>query len=236
MNYKIFLSDLCSSLPEVNGAFLFTPQSGIVAKQLDNLTSNFNPLAIGKKIAGIAVVANEQLNDVSQIEVNFDAMVLAGRLLPDQNWLFLLYKPELSSGMIRMALQMALNNSSHEDDDSQANQPEASVEDIVEDIVEDTIEDEPTTQEEEIVFDTEALLSPDAPLARQLLILQDGFANVIGPVAIPVFHKILNTWCQNHTPAPDTLRHLIPLMDKEIGDTEDINTFHTHIKDLFPQE
>lgn len=233
MNYEIFLSDLCSSLPEVHGAFLFTPQSGIVAKQLDNLTSNFNPLAIGKKIAVFAAIASEQLNDIRQIEVNFDAMTLAGRLLPDQNWLFLLHKPELSSGMIRMALQMALNNSSHENDDSQANQPEASVEDIVEDTIED---EQPTTQEEEIQFNTEALMAPDAPLAKQLQILQDELANIIGPVAVPVFHEILNTWCQGHTPAPATLKHLIPLIDKEIDDIEDINTFHTHIKDLFPQE
>jgi hypothetical protein len=233
MNYKIFLSDLCSSLPEVNGAFLFTPQSGIVAKQLDNLTSNFNPLAIGKKITDIAAIATEQLDDITQIEVNFDAMILAGRLLPDQNWLFLLHNPELSSGMIRMALQMALNNSSHEDDDSQTNQPEAPIEDIVEEVSED---EQPTTQEEEIQFNTEALMAPDAPLAKQLQILQDELANFIGPVAVPVFHEILNTWCQGHTPALDTMKHLIPLMDKEIDDTEDINTFHTNIKDLIPQE
>ncbi|MDO9042965.1 MAG: hypothetical protein Q7U64_11595 [Desulfocapsaceae bacterium] len=233
MNYKIFLSDLCSSLPEVNGAFLFTPQSGIVAKQLDNLTSNFNPLAIGKKITDIAAIATEQLDDITQIEVNFDAMILAGRLLPNQNWLFLLHNPELSSGMIRMALQMALNNSSHEDDDSQTNQPEAPIEDMVEEVNED---EQPTTQEEEIQFNTEALMAPDAPLAKQLQILQDELANFIGPVAVPVFHEILNTWCQGHTPALDTMKHLIPLMDKEIDDTEDINTFHTNIKDLIPQE
>lgn len=233
MNYKIFLSDLCSSLPEVNGAFLFTPQSGIVAKQLDNLTSNFNPLAIGKKITDIAAIATEQLDDITQIEVNFDSMILAGRLLPNQNWLFLLHNPELSSGMIRMALQMALNNSSHEDDDSQTNQPEAPIEDIVEEVSED---EQPTTQEEEIQFNTEALMAPDAPLAKQLQILQDELANFIGPVAVPVFHEILNTWCQGHTPALDTMKHLIPLMDKEIDDTEDINTFHTNIKDLIPQE
>ena len=232
MNYKIFLSDLCSSLPEVNGAFLFTPQSGIVAKQLDNLISNFNPLAIGKKITDIAAIATEQLDDITQIEVNFDAMILAGRLLPDQNWLFLLHNPELSSGMIRMALQMALNNSSHEDDDSQTNQPEAPIEDMVEEVSED---DQLTTQEE-IPFDTEALMAPDAPLAKHLQVFQDEFSNFIGPVAVPVFHEILNTWCQGHTPALDTLKHLIPLMDKEIDDAEDINTFHTNIKDLIPQE
>ena len=241
MNHEIFLSDLCSSLPEVNGAFLFSPQSGIVAKQLDHLTSNFNLLAIGKKIAGIAAITSEQLDDITKIEVNFDAMILAGRLLPDQNWLFLLHNPELSSGMIRMALQMALNNSSHENDDTQDNQAEPLVEDIAEEVVDDVSEEvnedeQPTTQEEEIQFDTEALLSPDAPLAKHLHILQDELANFIGPAAVPVFHEILNTWCQKHTPALDTLKHLIPLMDKEIDDTEEIKTFHTNIKDLFPQE
>ncbi len=233
MNHETFLSDLFTSLPEVNGAFLFAPQSGIIAKQLDHSTSNFNPLAIGKKITNIAAIASEQLDDITQIEVNFDTMILSGRLLPNQNWLFLLHTPELSNGMIRMALQMALNNSNQESDDTPINQAEPPIEELVEDVIEDEL---PTTQREEIQFDTEALMSPEAPLAKQLHILQDELANFIGPAAVPVFHEVLNTWCQEHTPALDTLKHLIPLMDKEIDDTEDINTFHTHIKDLFPQE
>jgi hypothetical protein len=218
MNHKTFLSDLCTSLPEVNGAFLFSSRSGIIAKQLDQVTSGFNPLAIGKKIAGIAAIASKQLNDISQIEVNFETMILSGRLLPDQNWLFLLHAPELSSGMIRMALQMDLNNSNQEGDDTGANQAEPPVEDAIKQV------------------DLEVLLSPGAPLAKPLNILQDELANFIGPAALPVFQDIVNRWCQEHTPALDTLKHLIPLIDKEIDDTKDIKAFHTNIKDLFPQE
>ncbi len=228
MNHETFLSDLFTSLPEVNGAFLFSSRSGIVAKQLDPLISNFNPLAIGKKIAAIAAIASEQLSDISQIEVNFGAMILSGRQLPDKNWLFLLHTPELSSGMIRMALQMALNNSNQESDDTEANQAEPPAEDM--------ITAEPVTREGEREVDIEALMSPGAPLARPLNILQDELANFIGPAAVPVFQDLLTTWCQEHTPALDTLKHLIPLLDKEIENAEDINTFHTNIKDLFPQE
>lgn len=218
MNHETFLSDLFTSLPEINGAFLFSSRSGIVAKQLDPLISNFNPLAIGKKITGIAAIASKQLNDITQIEVNFETMILSGRLLPDQNWLFLLHAPELSSGMIRMALQMALNNSNQEGDDTGANQAEPPAEDTIKQV------------------DLEVLMSPGAPLAKPLNILQDELANCIGPAAVPVFQDIVNAWCQEYTPARDTLKHLIPLIDKEIESAEDINTFHTNIKDLFPQE
>ncbi len=218
MNHKTFLSDLIISLPEVNGAFLFSYQSGIIARQLDQVTSGFNPLAIGKKIAGIEAIASKQLNDITQIEVNFETMILSGRLLPDQNWLFLLHAPDLSSGMIRMALQMALKNSNQEGDDTEASQAEPHAEDAVKQV------------------DLELLMSPGAPLARPLNILQDELANFIGPAAVPVFQDIVNAWCQEYTPARDTLKHLIPLIDKEIDNAEDINTFHTNIKDLFPQE
>ncbi|MCX5870412.1 MAG: hypothetical protein NTY00_07220 [Deltaproteobacteria bacterium] len=227
MNHKIFLSDLFTSLPEINGAFIFSSRSGIVAKQLDQETSGFNPLAIGKKIAGIAAIASEQLSDITQIEVNFDTMILSGRLLPDQNWLFLLHTPELSSSMIRMTLQMALNNSNQESDDTQANQAESPAEDMDEDVI---------TFQKGHQVDMEVLMSPGAPLAKPLNILQDELANCIGPAALPVFQDIVNRWCQEHTPALDTLKHLIPLIDKEIDDTKDIKAFHANIKNLFPQE
>lgn len=227
MNHATFLSDLFTSLPEVNGAFLFSSRSGIIAKQLDQVTSGFNPMEIGKKIAGIAAIASEQLNDIAQIEVNFDTMILSGRLLPDQNWLFLLHTPELSSGMIKMALQMALKNSNQESDDTEANQAESPAEDMDEDVI--------TSQKVKQV-DLDILMSPGAPLAKPLNILQSELANCIGPAAMPVFQDVVNRWCQEHTPALNTLKHLIPLIDKEIDDTKDLKTFHTNIKDLFPQE
>ena len=234
MNHETFLSDLFASLPEVNGALLFTSQSGIVAKQLNHLTSDFNPLAIGEKIANIAAIASEQLNDITQIEVNFDTMILSGRLLPNQIWLFLLHTPELSNGMIRMALQMALNNSNQENDDTQVYQAEPPVADMVEDVTTTKL---PVTQEGKKEVDIEALMSPGAPLAKHLHILQDELANFIGPAAVPVFQEALTTWYNTeHTPTLSTLKNLIPLIDKEIDDDADINTFHTHIKDLFPQE
>ena len=235
MNHETFLSDLFASLPEVNGAFLFTPQSGILAKQLNHLTSDFNPLAIGEKIANIAAIASEQLNDITQIEVNFDTMILSGRLLPNQIWLFLLHTPELSNGMIRMALQMALNNSSQEsDDDIPVDQNETPVEAEIEE--ETTVEELPVTQDEESQVGIEALMAAGAPLARPLHILQEELANLIGPVAIPVFQELLNKWCQENTPGLNTLKHLISLIDSEIEDREDIITFHTNIKDLLPRE
>lgn len=219
MNHESFLSDLVTSLPEINGAFLFTSQDGILATHIGDSISDFNPLAIGVKMTSIATAASGHLHDIIQIQVNFDNMILSGRLLPEEKWLFLMHSPELSSGMIRMALQLALNNSAQEID-SPAAPPAA----------------EPPVMRETVPVDIEALMSPGAPLAKPLNGLQEELANYIGPAALPVFQDALTAWCQEYTPALNTLKHLIPLLDREIEDSEDISTFHNKIKDLFPQE
>ncbi|MBW6520681.1 MAG: hypothetical protein K0A99_06665 [Desulfoarculaceae bacterium] len=227
MNHEAFLSDLVTSLPELNGAFLFSPQAEIIATHIGDSLSDFNPLAIGKRITDIATTASSHLHDINHLQVTFDNMILSGRLLPDQNWLFIIHTPELSTGMIRMTLQLALNNSAQESDTGDR-QPEQSIPKMA--------AAEPAALNEAIKIDTGALMSPGAPLARPLNELQDALANCIGPAAIPVFQDILSAWCQEHKPALATLKHLIPLMDHEIEDREDLNSFHNNIKDLFPQE
>jgi len=227
MNHESFLSDLTTSLPELHGVFLFNPQADILATHIGNSISDFNPLAIGKKITTIAAKTAAYLDNIRQIQVTCDNMILSGRLLPDQNWLVIVHSPELSSGMIRMTLQFALNNCSQENDtlDRQAETP-----------VTEMVAAEPAMPHESTPIDTLALMSPGSPLAAPLNELQDELANYIGPAAIPVFQDVLTAWCQEHTPALTTLKFLIPLLDKEIEDSEDINSFHTNIKDLFPQE
>ena len=227
MNYEFFLSDLITSLPEINGAFLFTPQDGILFTHRGDSISDFNPRAIGEKMTSIVATASVHLPDITQIQVSFDAMILSGRLLPEEKWLFLLYSPELSSGMIRMALQLALNNSAQENDTPATQAAPATEEPVA--VV------SPVMKEADPV-DLEALMSPGAPLAKTLTALQEELANFIGPAAFPVFQEILTIWCQENSPELHTLKHLIPLLDREIEDSEDINTFHNQIKDLFPQE
>ena len=226
MNHATFLSDLVTSLPEINGAFIFSPQADILASHIGDSISDFNPLAIGKRLSAIAKKASAHLHDINHIQVTFDTMILSGRLLTDQNWLFIVHAPELSSGMIRMTLQLALNNSSQESEATQPAPPS-----------EKTAAVEPAADSQDLIpVDINSLLAPGAPLSKPLHALQDALANCIGPAAIPVFQEILSAWCQDHTPALNTLKHLIPLLDKEIEDSEDIKTFHTTIKDLFPQE
>ncbi len=227
MNHATFLSDLVTSLPEINGAFIFSPQADILASHIGDSIIDFNPLAIGKRLSAIAKKASAHLHDINHIQVTFDTMILSGRLLTDQNWLFIVHAPELSSGMIRMTLQLALNNSFQESDEATQPAPPS----------EKTAAVEPAADSQELIpVDIDSLLAPGAPLSKPLHALQDALANCIGPAAIPVFQEILSAWCQDHTPALNTLKHLIPLLDKEIEDSEDIKTFHTTIKDLFPQE
>ncbi|MDD3813452.1 MAG: hypothetical protein PHZ02_02310 [Desulfocapsaceae bacterium] len=227
MNHESFLLDLVTSLPEINGAFLFTPQAGILSQHIDDSIGNFDSLAIGKKMTGIAGKASDHFNDITHLQATFDNIILSGRLLPEKKWLFLLHKPELSSGMIRMALQLALNNIVKESD-TPSTPPEPAAE--------KTAAIEPPVTKEIIPVDIDSLMAPGAPLAKHLNTLQDALANCIGPAAMPVFQDVLTEWCQENTPALDTLKHLIPLLHNEIDDSEDINIFNNNIKDLFPQE
>lgn len=227
MNHQSFLLDLVTSLPEINGAFIFTPQTGILSQHIDDSIHNFDSLAIGKKLTVIAGKASDHFNDITHLQVNFDNIILSGRQLPEQKWLFLLHTPELSSGMIRMTLQLALNNSAHESD-SPATHPEPQAQKRAAAV--------PPAPKEKIPIDIDALMSPGAPLAKQLNALQEELANCIGPAAMPVFHDILTVWCQENTPGLNTLKHLIPLLNKEIDDSEDVKIFNNNIKDLFPQE
>lgn len=227
MNHKSFISDLSTSLPELHGAFLFNPQADILATHVGVSISDFKPLAIGKKITAIAAKTALQFNDIKQIQLTCDDMILSGRQLPDQNWLVLIHSPELSSGMIRMTLQFALNNSSQED--ASPDQPD-------ETSATEMAAAEPTLPQESSPVDTLALMSPGSPLADPLNELQNELANYIGPAATPVFQDVLTEWCRQHTPGLTTLKFLIPLLDKEIEDSADISSFHSNIKDLFPQE
>ena len=227
MNHESFLSDLTSSLPDLHGAFLLTPQADILATHIGTSISDFDPLAIGKKITTIAKNTSPYINNISQIHVTCDNMILSGRLLPDQNWLIIVHSPELSSGMIRMTLQFALNNNSQENE---------TLDRPAETLVTERVAAVPGLPKESTPIDTLALMSAGSPLASHLNELQDALANFIGPAAIPVFQDVLTAWCQAHTPELTTLKFLIPLLDKEIEDSEDISSFHTTIKDLFPQE
>jgi len=227
MNHESFLSDLTSSLPDLHGAFLLTPQAVILATHIGTLISDYNPQAIGKKITAIAKSASSYSNNINQIHVTCDNMILSGRLLPDQNWLIIVHSPELSSGMIRMTLQFALNNSSqgNENLDGPGETP-----------VTERVDAEPALSNESTTTDPLDLMSPESPLAEPLNELQDALANFIGPAAVPVFRDVLTAWCQEHTPALTTLKFMIPLLEEEIEDSEDINSFRTSIKNIFPQE
>ncbi|MFH2122288.1 MAG: hypothetical protein ABIJ50_02210 [Pseudomonadota bacterium] len=227
MNHESFLLDLVSSLPEINGAFLFSPRTGILSQRIDASIQNFDPLAIGKKMTGIADKASAHFHDITHLQATFDNIILSGRLLPEQTWLFLLHTPELSSGMIRMALQLALNNSAQEND-APALQPEPPAE--------KTALIEPQVTKEVIAVDVESLMAPGAPLAKYLNALQDELAKCIGPAAIPVFQDVLTAWSQEHTPALHTLKQLIPLLNSEIDDSEDAKMFNNNIKEILPKE
>jgi hypothetical protein len=231
MNHDLFLADIVTSMPEIGGAFLFSPQDGVLATHSGNASVSFNSLAVAEKMAAVAAMASNQFQDLTQLQVSFDTIILSGRLLPDGNWLCLLYTPDLSVGMIRMALQIALNNSAqgHHGETSPASPP---------------VQEAPVTEQlppqeaprAEIAVDTDALLAPGAPLAGILNVLQGGLAHCIGPVAVPVFHELLVAWCQNHTPSTETMKHLITLIEEEIDDEESVKGFHNKIKNILPQE
>jgi hypothetical protein len=229
MNHELFLADIVSSMPEISGAFLFNPQSGLLATHSGGDGRSFEAPGVAKKMAVVAALASNQFQDLNQLQLRFDAMVLSGRLLPDGNWLCLLYTPELSVGMIRMALQIALNNSAQGFDTS----PTPAV------VQEQPVTEPPPAPEKKRAdseTDPEVLLVPGAPLAGPLTVLQEGLAQCIGPVAVPVFHELLLAWCQQHTPSTTTIKHLVTLIEQEIEDKEGIREFHRVTDKHLPQE
>ncbi len=220
MNHEVFLADLVTSIPELQGAFLFSPPT-LLASYSGHAISHCSPLAIIKKITAVIDMASVHLPDIMQIQVTFDHMILSARLLPDQKWLLLLHTPQLSTGMINLTLQLALNNSYQ--DSAIESSPSAPA-----------VNEQPAAGPETINIDTLALMAAGAPLAKPLNDLQDALAHCIGPAAFPVFQDILSVWCRQHIPALATLKYLLPLLEREVEDSN--NTFHNTIKDLLPLE
>ena len=123
--------------------------------------------------------------------------------------------------MINLTLQLALNNSYQ--DSAIESSPSAPA-----------VNEQPAAGPETINIDTLALMAAGAPLAKPLNDLQDALAHCIGPAAFPVFQDILSVWCRQHIPALATLKYLLPLLEREVEDSN--NTFHNTIKDLLPLE
>lgn len=220
MNHEAFLADLVTSLPELQGAFLFS-QPTLLASYCGHAISHCSPLAIIQKITAIIDMASVHLPDIMQIQVTFDSMILSARLLPDQKWLLLLHTPQLSTGMISLTLQLALSNCYQDSAiESRTSAP----------AVNEQLADGP----EIINIDTSALMSAGAPLAKPLNDLQDALAHCIGPAAFPIFQDILGIWCRQHIPTLATLKYLLPLLEQEVEDSN--NIFHNKIKDLLPPE
>lgn len=221
MNHEAFLADLVTSIPELQGAFLFSPPT-LLASYCGPAISHWSPLAIIKKITAVIDMASVHLPDIMQIQVTFDNMILSARLLPDQNWLLLLHTPQLSTSMINLTLQLALNNSYQ--DSAIESRPSAPA-----------VNEQPAAGPETTSnIDTVALMAAGAPLAKPLNDLQDALAHCIGPAAFPVFQDILSVWCRQHIPALATLKYLLPLLEREVEDSND--TFHNTIKNLLPPE
>lgn len=230
MNNNAFIADIIDSLPEMSGAFLFDAEQGVLAQRMENSTATYQPASIGTQVVSIAQDTSHLLNDLTSIQVSFDTLLLSCRLLPDGLWLCLLHAPDLSPGMINMAVQMALKNSESADEDSEGAYFSSEDEYVEENETDEQFaEDAP---DDPVFIDTDAMVAPGAPMARQLNRLLDELANFIGPAATPVFHDLLATWSREQTPSVENLPHLVTLIEQEIDDPEELKAFRSNLPSL----
>lgn len=225
MEYDSKLTDIIASLPEISGGFLYSPEKGVYSNQTAGLADDFSLQQISIKFAKIISMMSAHFQDTSAIRVFFKDLVLCGTEIENNQWLFLLHKPSLSPGMIRMTVQIALNSVQDEPTQIIANQTEAP-QDISTSVSNETIVDVPS----EDVIDT--LLAPGSELREPLLHIQSLLAEYIGPVAELVLQDSVEEWALTSSPSLDSFPKLISMMEEEIDDEDDRKEFSEKLQSM----
>lgn len=216
MEYEAKLSDIIASLSEVAGGFLYSPDKGIYANQTAGIAEDAALLQVSMKLTKIVSMLSVHFQDTGGIRVCFKDLILFGTRIEGGHWLFLFHRPSLSPGMIKMTVQMALNIEAEEPSPSQI--PTTSPEDAGSD---------PAFDDNNSIMDI--LLAPESELREPLLTMENQLAQRIGPVAGLVFKDSVETWADNTIPSLESLPELIAMMEKEIDDEEDRDSFRASL-------
>ena len=217
MAYQDILENLITSLPGINGAFIYNNQQGVLESKDVTQTNTVQKAEIGKVFSQAFFMMSVHFNDINTIRLNYQHMTLLGGRFRESDYLVVLCGPDISSGMTRITVQMAINNLKELADPAQQLQ---------------TSDLQPDVQESPPVVNTDTLLEPDSSLAKPLIQIRQELAKLIGPVADILFSDVLNDWAQQYTPSLDTLDQLIELLANEIGTKSDGDEFRNSVSQL----
>ena len=214
MAYQDILENLVGSLPEIHGAFIYNNQQGVINSQEKITTNNLQKMNIGQVFSKAFFMMSVHYDDISSIRFNYKKMTLWGGKFSENDYLVVLCGPDVSLGMTRITVKMALNNLKENADtlpESQTTAPPVST--------------QPTISPEE-------LLKPESSLSKPLIQIRQELANLIGPVADVIFDDTLISWTQQFNPSHDTLDKLIRLLEDEIGEDGGGKEFRKRVSKL----
>ena len=213
MEYDSKLTDIIASLPEILGGFLYSPEKGVYSNQTTGLADDFSLQQISTKFTKITSMMSVHFQDTSAVRIFFKNLVLCGTEIDGKQWLFLLHKPSLSPGMIRMTVQIALNSAQNERPQTVTNQPD------------ETRDTGPSANSAPTVDAPTFPLQTGSELRGPLLQIQSLLAEYIGPVAELVLQDAVEEWSLTSSPSRDSFPTLISLLEKEIDDENDRKDF-----------
>ncbi len=218
MDYEAKLSDIIASLPEIEGGFLYSPDSGIYANQATGLASDDGLFQVALKFSKIFSLLSVHFHDTGNFRATFKDLVLFGMLVDRDHWMFLFHRPTLSPTMLNMTVQLALHIETDEVEQG------------------GTREKVPAPPEAESHSDATgdailaSLLAPESELSKPLNKIRDELAKYIGPVAELVFEESTAEWASNSPPTLAALPELMSVFEEEIDDDKDRTTFKEALK------
>ncbi|MEN8188319.1 MAG: hypothetical protein ABFS19_00595 [Thermodesulfobacteriota bacterium] len=225
MNYSQVIPDIVSSLPEITGAFLASPNHEILIDQAAHIFPMGEQQHIAETLYAVHSLGSSRFNNITAVQVGFHSLNLCTRILDDGNQLVVIHRPELSTSMLKMTVQLALNSEQGDGDAP----------------VQATVEQEPVVEIEE--DDSEAdlalveeLLHSDNDLSSLLNAIRDELAKHIGPVVELVFEDALPKWAKNGGAAKERLGELIPGLADELETDADRVEFERDIEKILKQE
>lgn len=217
MEYESKLSDIIASLPEVNGGFLYNPARGIYSNQSAGTGDDISLQHVSEKLSKTVSMFTVHFHDTRSIRVTFRELILHGQIIEDNHWLFLLHQPSLSSDMVKMTVQMALNIKDDDEYQQDSTFPAANI-----------AESETEAVEKEPIL--AILMKSESELRKPLTAIQDELAVHIGPVAQLAFQDAIKTWNSSNTPSLESLPALLSLLEEEIDDDKSREIFRSKLR------
>lgn len=202
-----------STVPGVNGAFVFHAMDGIVARSLPAVFKDQNLIQIGKSLAKIHFAGTMSVKALSEVTLFYEESIVIVRQLIENCFLVVLFDPSHSFNLLTMSLNLIQNDLS----DTIMRQKAAN--DAVKNNSAHMPEDSYTVEE----------LLHSSPMAATLQEMRLALARVMGPISKVIFTNALNEWAVNGRPGIASISALVAILEKEIDDPELFGQYQARI-------